>query len=111
MERILEELAQSDHSDADCVFVAVLSHGELGILYACDQPFKPDRLWSHFNAEKCPSLAGKPKLFFVQVRNSSNYYSLIYNLNIYHNFNNYLLHTLPQNIYPTRISKMLHKHA
>merc|ERR1712088_1288396 len=66
MERILEELAQSDHSDADCVFVAVLSHGELGILYACDQPFKPDRLWSHFNAEKCPSLAGKPKLFFVQ---------------------------------------------
>ena len=67
MERILEELAQSDHSDADCVFVAVLSHGELGILYASDQPFKPDRLWSHFNAEKCPTLAGKPKLFFVQV--------------------------------------------
>ena len=53
--------------DADCVLVAVLSHGEMGILYACDQPYKPDRLWSHFNAEKCPTLAGKPKLFFVQV--------------------------------------------
>ena len=47
--------------------MAVLSHGEMGILYASDQPYKPDRLWGHFNAEKCPSLAGKPKLFFVQV--------------------------------------------
>lgn len=67
MERILEDLANDDHSDADCIFVSVLSHGELGILYAADQPYKPDRLWGHFNAEKCPSLAGKPKLFFVQV--------------------------------------------
>jgi len=66
MENILEELSRDNHSDADCIFVAVLSHGELGILYASDQPFKPDRLWSHFNAEKCPTLAGKPKLFFVQ---------------------------------------------
>lgn len=66
MERILEDLAHDDHSDADCIFVSVLSHGELGILYAADQPYKPDRLWAHFNAEKCPTLAGKPKLFFVQ---------------------------------------------
>jgi len=66
MERILEELANDNHSDADCIFISVLSHGELGILYASDQPYKPDRLWGHFNAEKCPTLAGKPKLFFVQ---------------------------------------------
>merc|ERR1712080_442776 len=66
MERVLEEAANDDHSDADCILVCVLSHGELGILYANDQPYKPDRLWSHFNAERCPSLAGKPKLFFVQ---------------------------------------------
>lgn len=68
MEQILEEAALANHSDEDCILVAVLSHGELGILYAKDQPYKPDRLWSHFNAEKCPTLAGKPKLFFVQVR-------------------------------------------
>ena len=67
MERFLEESASSeDHTDADCIFVAVLSHGEMGILYASDQPYKPDRLWSHFNAERCPTLAGKPKLFFIQ---------------------------------------------
>jgi len=66
LERVLEEVASHDHTDADCIFVAVLSHGEMGILYAQDQPFKPDRLWCHFNAEKCPTLAGKPKLFFIQ---------------------------------------------
>jgi len=66
IERILEELASENHSDADCVLVAVLSHGELGILYSSDQPYKPDMLWRQFSAEKCPTLAGKPKLFFVQ---------------------------------------------
>ena len=66
LERVLEEVACYDHTDADCIFVAVLSHGEMGILYASDQPFKPDRLWCHFNAEKCPTLAAKPKLFFIQ---------------------------------------------
>lgn len=66
MEAILQAAAEENHADADCIVVCVLSHGELGILYANDQPYKPDRLWSYFNAEKCPSLAGKPKLFFVQ---------------------------------------------
>merc|ERR1712243_393940 len=42
------------------------SHGELGILYGKDAPYKPDRLWSHFSADKCRSLAGKPELFFIQ---------------------------------------------
>jgi len=46
--------------------VCVLSHGEMGILYAADHAYKPDRLWSHFSAEKCRTLAGKPKLFFIQ---------------------------------------------
>lgn len=46
--------------------MAVLSHGELGILYARDSPYKPECLWSPFTADKCPTLAGKPKMFFIQ---------------------------------------------
>ncbi len=105
--------------------MAVLSHGESGILYASNHAYKPDRLWSHFHADRyvlrgesivtfaitgiavfwfrrmgflcttsraestrgsneresfqgcfpktltffslrCPTLAGKPKLFFIQ---------------------------------------------
>lgn len=38
----------------------------MGILYAKDTPYKPDILWSSFTADKCPTLAGKPKLFFIQ---------------------------------------------
>lgn len=66
LDRLLEEASMQDHSESDCIFVAILSHGELGILYASDHAYKPDRVWSHFNAEKCPTLAGKPKMFFIQ---------------------------------------------
>jgi len=66
IDRILESASMEDHSDADCILVAVMSHGEQGILYGRDSPYKPDRLWSHFTADKCRTLAGKPKLFFVQ---------------------------------------------
>ncbi|PSN35841.1 Caspase-1 [Blattella germanica] len=58
--------AKMDHSDCDCFVLAVLSHGEMGILYSKDSPYKPDSLWSPFTADKCPTLAGKPKLFFLQ---------------------------------------------
>ena len=75
MERILEQAsAETNHSDHDCIFIAVLSHGELGILYASDHAYKPDRLWTHFNAEKCPTLAGK---FFVYHSAYFNYYVYI----------------------------------
>jgi len=67
MERVLEQAAaETNHSDCDCILISVLSHGELGILYASDHAYKPDRLWSPFDAEKCPTLAGKPKMFFIQ---------------------------------------------
>ena len=67
MERILEQAsAETNHTDHDCIFIAVLSHGELGILYASDHAYKPDRLWDQFNAKQCPTLAGKPKIFLIQ---------------------------------------------
>ncbi|XP_018567794.1 caspase-1 [Anoplophora glabripennis] len=58
--------AQMDHSHHDCILIAVLSHGEMGIIYAKDTPYKPDYLWTAFTADKCPTLAGKPKMFFLQ---------------------------------------------
>lgn len=48
-----------NHSENDCFLLAVLSHGELGILYAKDTPYKPDNLWTPFTADKCPTLAGE----------------------------------------------------
>jgi caspase-like apoptosis-related cysteine protease len=60
-------VAEEDHSDCDCFLLAVLSHGEMGFIYSRDTPYKPESLWKPFTADKCPTLAGKPKLFFFQV--------------------------------------------
>lgn len=62
----MDEISQMDHADHDCLLIAILSHGELGYIYARDVQYKLDSIWSYFTATRCPSLAGKPKLFFIQ---------------------------------------------
>ncbi|PNF16219.1 Caspase-1 [Cryptotermes secundus] len=64
--RIVKQVAEEDHSECDCFLMAVLSHGEMGFIYSRDTPYKPESLWKPFTADKCPTLAGKPKLFFFQ---------------------------------------------
>lgn len=59
-------VAKMDHSQHDCLAVVVLTHGELGRLLAHDTHYDADTLWSYFTSDKCPTLAGKPKLFFIQ---------------------------------------------
>lgn len=54
------------HWDHDCFLMAILSHGEHGIIYAKDVAYKFDVLMDKFTPDKCPSLAGKPKLFLIQ---------------------------------------------
>ncbi|CAH0395821.1 unnamed protein product [Bemisia tabaci] len=63
---VISEVRNMDHSDNDCFLMAVLSHGEQNIIHAYDSPYQPEDLWHPFTADKCPSLAGKPKLFFIQ---------------------------------------------
>lgn len=55
-----------DHSDSDCFALVLLSHGNMGTVYAYDCPYPTQKLWEPFTADKAPSLAGKPKLFFLQ---------------------------------------------
>ncbi len=40
----------------------------LGIVYGYDKPYPTSRLWENFTADMCEDLAGKPKMFFIQVR-------------------------------------------
>ncbi|XP_033191987.1 caspase drICE [Bombus vancouverensis nearcticus] len=62
----VQDAAAEDHTDADCLVVAAMSHGESGVLYAADNVYPVEMLWSPFLGHRCPSLAGKPKLFFIQ---------------------------------------------
>ncbi|XP_029344970.1 caspase-1 isoform X2 [Acyrthosiphon pisum] len=63
----LNELAKADHSQNDCLAIVVLTHGvSQSFVYAKDNPYPVEFLWNSFTADKCHTLAGKPKLFFVQ---------------------------------------------
>ncbi|XP_040843879.1 caspase-9 isoform X1 [Ochotona curzoniae] len=70
----LEELARRDHSTLDCCVVVILSHGCQashlqfpGAVYGTDGwPVFIERVVNIFNGTGCPSLGGKPKLFFIQ---------------------------------------------
>ena len=65
--RVLRNL-QSTDEDMACLFVFILTHGEEnGILHAHDMPFRLDRdIVGQLTPDFCPSLAGKPKIIFVQ---------------------------------------------
>ena len=52
--------------------VVILSHGNEGILYGYDGSYPVDKIWQNFTADNCPSLAGKPKMFFLQACQGNN---------------------------------------
>ncbi|XP_049798367.1 caspase-like [Schistocerca nitens] len=63
----LRYVAEQNHDSRDCVAVAVLSHcGRDGQLSARDREYHVSELWQPFAPRRCPSLDGKPKLFFIQ---------------------------------------------
>ncbi|NXK91330.1 CASP8 protein, partial [Formicarius rufipectus] len=56
-----------DHEDKDCFVCCILSHGKKGIIYGVDGQEVPIReLTTSFTVQNCQSLAGKPKVFFIQ---------------------------------------------
>lgn len=57
----------ADHSHEDCIAFVILSHGEdNGKIHAYDKTYELNFIYDLLIPAKCPSLAGKPKLFFVQ---------------------------------------------
>lgn len=65
-----------DHSDSDCVAVFIMSHdyGNGSKIFSRDTYYDNGEWPSYFTSEECPSLAGKPKLFFFQVSFSDLYH-------------------------------------
>merc|ERR1719234_2208348 len=65
LKRIAED-REDRNADSDCLLVVVLSHGDEQDSIAAQDKWYPDEdLWNPFLAENCPSLRGKPKLFFL----------------------------------------------
>ncbi|XP_077415861.1 caspase-8 isoform X2 [Vanacampus margaritifer] len=65
--RELNGVATRDFSEDDALVVCVLSHGENGCVYGTDEKKVSLReLTQPFTSGLAPTLAGKPKLFFIQ---------------------------------------------
>ncbi|CAL8325840.1 unnamed protein product [Merluccius merluccius] len=70
----LAELSKKDHSLFDCCVVIILSHGTEvshnrfpGAVHGVDGPAVPIQfITNYLNGQHCPTLQGKPKLFFIQ---------------------------------------------
>uniref|UniRef100_A0A1B6LB92 Caspase family p20 domain-containing protein n=1 Tax=Graphocephala atropunctata TaxID=36148 RepID=A0A1B6LB92_9HEMI len=72
IKQVLKKVSEKDHSDNDCFLLVCLTHGSLRGISASDNLYNPNELWSLFTEEKCPTLAGKPKLFFIQACQGGN---------------------------------------
>ena len=68
MMQLLVDIAHNiDHKNFDCFVCCILTHGVLSHLYGTNGKLVAIKdLTSVFQANRCPSLAGKPKLFFLQ---------------------------------------------
>lgn len=63
----IEHIACNDHSYYDCFACAILTHGDDDdVLYAYDGKMRLKDFTTPFESQKCKSLAGKPKMFFIQ---------------------------------------------
>lgn len=62
----LDHYSKKDHTNNDCFACCILTHGEHGQLWGSDAKFPVDMLFNFFLGDNCPTLVGKPKMFFVQ---------------------------------------------
>uniref|UniRef100_A0A8C5SUI0 Caspase-3 n=1 Tax=Laticauda laticaudata TaxID=8630 RepID=A0A8C5SUI0_LATLA len=65
IEDVYKEESRAEHGKC---FVSILSsHGEDGCIMDCQgQALKLTRIYNILSSERCPHLAGKPKIFFIQ---------------------------------------------
>ncbi|PWA21617.1 hypothetical protein CCH79_00003038 [Gambusia affinis] len=73
MEHLLKQASEEDHSDSSCFACILLSHGEEGMIYGTDAAMPIKTITSLFRGDRCESLVGKPKLFFIQACRGSEF--------------------------------------
>lgn len=66
IKKLLYDVSKEDHSQSASFVCVLLSHGDEGVLYGTDSPVDLKELTGLFRGDRCCSLVGKPKLFFIQ---------------------------------------------
>ncbi|XP_036359068.1 caspase-3-like [Octopus sinensis] len=73
MTHIFTDISTKDHTKYNCFVCVILTHGEDdNQIYGTDDKVKLDTLVEMLLPERCPSLIGKPKLFFIQACRGQN---------------------------------------
>ncbi|XP_052471465.1 caspase-3 [Carassius gibelio] len=66
MRDLLTKVSREDHSKSAMFVCVLLSHGDDGNIYGTDGCIELKQLFTLFRGDRCRSLVGKPKLFFIQ---------------------------------------------
>ncbi|XP_042369451.1 caspase-3-like [Plectropomus leopardus] len=66
MKHVLTSASKEDHSCYASFICVLLSHGDEGVFFGTDGSIELKYLTSLFRGDRCRSLVGKPKLFFIQ---------------------------------------------
>ena len=67
MYNVAQEFAKKDHSKFDSFVVIIVSPGQGNGIYGVDgREASLEQIMTEFTATQCPTLRGKPKLFFVE---------------------------------------------
>ncbi|XP_028834343.1 caspase-3a [Denticeps clupeoides] len=66
IKQVLTAVARDDHSKCASFVCVMLSHGDEGVLFGTDGAIELKTLTTLFRGDRCTSLVGKPKLFFIQ---------------------------------------------
>lgn len=66
IKKLLTGVARDDHSRCASFVCVLLSHGDEGVFFGTDGALELKALTSLFRGDRCISLVGKPKLFFIQ---------------------------------------------
>uniref|UniRef100_A0A8D2NJD5 Caspase-8 n=1 Tax=Zosterops lateralis melanops TaxID=1220523 RepID=A0A8D2NJD5_ZOSLA len=71
----VKEYSKKDHRNMDCFVCFIFSHGEKDKIKGVDDEcINIEDLVSCFTGTNCPSLAGKPKVFFIQACQGSGHH-------------------------------------
>lgn len=69
---VLTAASKEDHSNSASFVCILLSHGDEDLFFGTDGSIALKHLTSLFRGDRCKSLAGKPKLFFIQACRGTN---------------------------------------
>lgn len=65
--QLFKHISRMNHSEMSSIVFFILSHGTSGHIYGTDRKkLEIMKIPPYFSSSNCPSLSGKPKLFFVQ---------------------------------------------